>query len=174
VARAVAVLGGAADIGIAAEVADIDAREARSVADLLVRAGVLADDQVLGFVHPIVQAAVYEDLLPGERAARHLAVARLLDEAGAPVERVATHLLQTTPAGEAGPVELLRAAAESAGDTANRARAAIWLSPSAIVWSRPDWAATALDAIDAELGAAVSELRPSTPPSCAACWSQRS
>ena len=104
-ARAVAVLGGEADIGIAAEVADIDAREARSVADLLVRAGVLADDQLLGFVHPIVQAAVYEDLLPGERAARHLAVARLLDEAGAPVERVATHLLQSTPAGEAGRVE---------------------------------------------------------------------
>jgi hypothetical protein len=215
-AHAVAVLGGEADIGIATEVADIDAREARSVADLLVRAGVLADDQLLGFVHPIVQAAVYEDLLPGERAARHLAVARLLDEAGAPVERVATHLLQSTPAGEAGRVELFRAAAESAeqrgapeaavaylrralaeppprdvraellcdlgrceiraqdsdaghahllealdtpGHTANRARAAIWLSRSAIVWSRPDWAATALDAIDAELGAAVSELR---------------
>lgn len=113
-ARAVAVLGGEADIALAAEVAEIEAGEARAVADLLVQAGILAHDQVLGFVHPIVQAAVYEDLLPGERAARHLAVARLLDHAGAPPERVATHLLQTTPAGQAGRVDVLRAAAASA------------------------------------------------------------
>jgi DNA-binding CsgD family transcriptional regulator len=214
-ARAVAVLGGQADIGLAAAAAGIDAGEARSVADRLVRADVLAHDQLLGFVHPIVQVAVYEDLLPGERAARHLAVARLLDEAGAPAERVATHLLQSAPAGEPGRVEALRAAAASAeqrgapaaavaylrravdepppggvraellgdlgrleiraqdpeaghahllealetpGDAAVHARAAIWLSRSANIWGRPDWAAVALNAIDDQLDAADPEL----------------
>jgi tetratricopeptide (TPR) repeat protein len=113
-ARAVAVLGGEADIRLAARAAGIEAADARSAADLLVRADVLAHDQRLGFVHPIVQAAVYEDLLPGERAARHLAVARLLDETEAPAERVATHLVHSGPTGEPRWVDVLRAAAVSA------------------------------------------------------------
>ena len=94
--------------------------EARSVADLLVRADVLAADRELGFVHPIVEAAIYEDLLPGERAARHAAAARLLADSGAPAERVATHLLQTDPAGDPAAVTTLR----EAGGERRRARRA--------------------------------------------------
>jgi DNA-binding CsgD family transcriptional regulator len=214
-ARSVAVLGDAGDLTLAAGVAGLEIEEARRVADLLVRAEVFAPDQRLGFVHPIVEAAIYEELLPADRAARHLAVARLLDEAGAPVEQVATHLLQSAPAGEPGPVDVLRAAATSAerrgapaaavaylrraldepppaavraevlwalgrqeirtqeaeaghahllealdmpGDPAVHAQAAIWLGRSAIIWSRSDWAAGALAAIDDQLEAAGPEL----------------
>jgi DNA-binding CsgD family transcriptional regulator len=113
-ARTVAVLGRTSDLSLAARAAGIDPDEARDVADLLVRADVFAADRALGFVHPIVEAAVYEDLLPGERAARHAAIARLLEESGAPAERVATHLLQSTPAGDPATVATLRAAASSA------------------------------------------------------------
>ena len=113
-ARAVAVLGETSDLPLAARAAGLDPGEARDVADLLVRADVLAADRELGFVHPIVEAAIYEDLLPGERAARHAAVARLLEESAAPAERVATHLLQTTPAGDPATAATLRAAGASA------------------------------------------------------------
>ena len=113
-ARTVAVLGGTSDVPLAARAAGIDPEEARNVADLLVRADVFAADRELGFVHPIIEAAIYEDLLPGERAARHGAVAGLLEQSGAPAERVATHLLQTTPAGDPATVATLRAAAASA------------------------------------------------------------
>src|SRR6185312_10313997 len=88
--------------------------EARQVADLLVRADVFAPDERLAFVHPIVEAAIYEELLPGDRAARHLEVARLLNKSGAPAERVATHLLRSAPAGEPWRVDVLRAAAANA------------------------------------------------------------
>jgi hypothetical protein len=65
------VLGGDVDVALAAKAAGLDG-QARAVADRLVQADVFAPDRQLRFVHPIVQTAVYEDLLPGERAARHL------------------------------------------------------------------------------------------------------
>jgi DNA-binding CsgD family transcriptional regulator len=115
-ARAVAVLGGGADIMTAASAAGLEPEEARRVADVLVQAEVFAPDHELGFVHPIVQAAIYEDLLPGDRAARHLAAARQLAGTGAPAERVATHLLQTDPGGDPTSVATLRAAAANAAE----------------------------------------------------------
>lgn len=126
-ARAVAVLGGPIDPMLAARAAGLDVAEARRVADLLVRADVFAPDQLLRFVHPIVQAAVYEDLLPGDRAARHLAAVRLFEEVGAAPERLAAHLLKAGPTGDARSVEVLRAAAAKAGDRGDPAGAAAYL-----------------------------------------------
>jgi DNA-binding CsgD family transcriptional regulator len=214
-ARSVAVLGGAADVGLAARAAGLEPDEARPVADLLVQAEVFAPAQELGFAHPIVQAAIYEQLLPGDRAARHLAAARLLDESGAPAERAATQLLQCRPTGDGRWVATLRAAASSAaqrgapaaavaylrraldeppadeeraellcdlgrwehalldyeraearllealdapGGAAAHARAAIWLSRSAIISGRAEAAARALDAILDQLGRTDGEL----------------
>ncbi len=115
-ARSVSVLGGDADIPLAARAAGLEPEEAQPIADLLVQAEVFAPEQELGFVHPIVRAAIYEDLLPGDRAARHLAAARLLHENGAPAERVATHLLKSRPTGDGRWVAALRAAAASAAE----------------------------------------------------------
>jgi DNA-binding CsgD family transcriptional regulator len=110
------VLGGGTDIELAASAAGLEREVAQAVADLLVQAEVFAPEQQLGFVHPIVQAAIYEDLLPGDRAARHLAAARLLEATGAPAERVATQLLQTRPTGDRRWVATLRDAASSAAE----------------------------------------------------------
>ncbi len=143
-ARTVAVLGGTRDLPLAARATGIDPQEARGVADLLVRADVFAADRELGFVHPIVEAAIYEDLLPGERAARHAAVARLLEESGAPAERVATHLLQTTPAGDPATVATLRAAAASAAQRGAPAAAISYLRRALDEPPAPEQRATVL------------------------------
>jgi DNA-binding CsgD family transcriptional regulator len=126
-ARAVAVLGEAADLRLAALAAELDEAEARGVADRLVEAEVLAPSQRLAFVHPVVRAAIYDDLLPGERADRHAEAAALLAAEGADVERVAAHLLQAAPAGDAGRVATLRAAAANAAERGAPGAAAAYL-----------------------------------------------
>jgi DNA-binding CsgD family transcriptional regulator len=113
-ARAVAVLGDDTDVGMAGRVAGVAQEAVPAVADELVRADVLAPAEHLGFVHPIVRAAIYEDLAPGEREQRHAAAADVLAAAQAPPERVAAHLLAARPAGDDRRVEILRAAADSA------------------------------------------------------------
>jgi DNA-binding CsgD family transcriptional regulator len=126
-ARALAVLGEEPDIGLVARAAGLETVEAQAAADLLVQADVLVHAPRLRFAHPIVRSAVYEDMLPGERSDRHLAVARLLDESGAPPERVATHLLRGAPAGELRWVTVLRAAAASAEQRGAPAAAVTYL-----------------------------------------------
>jgi hypothetical protein len=68
----------------------------------------------VGFVHPLVQAAIYRDLTPAERELRHEQAASLLRELGAPAEQVAAHLLMTPARGEPAVVETLRSAARAA------------------------------------------------------------
>ena len=65
-------------------------------------------------MHPIVRAALYEDLAPGERQARHAAAAAALAREGASAERVTAHLLLTAPAGDQRRVDTLRSAAADA------------------------------------------------------------
>ena len=113
-ARTVAVLGDDTEVPLAAQVSKLSEDAARDAADDLVRGDIFARGERLGFVHPIVRAALYEDLAPGERHARHAAVAEALTAAGAPPDRVTAHLLLTTPNGDARRVRTLRAAATGA------------------------------------------------------------
>jgi tetratricopeptide (TPR) repeat protein len=87
---------------------------ASRVADALVRAEILAAARPLRFVHPIVRAAIHDELAPGERASAHARAARLLAERGREPDRVAAHLLLTEPRGDRWVVERLRAAARDA------------------------------------------------------------
>jgi MMPL family len=77
----------------------------------------------LGFVDPIVRAALYEDLAPGERQARHAAAAQALAQEGASPERLTAHLLLTAPTGDQGRVETLRGAPRAAAARLRRALA---------------------------------------------------
>ncbi|HEY8581689.1 MAG TPA: hypothetical protein VIL49_02040, partial [Capillimicrobium sp.] len=118
-ARAVAVLGGQASLDEAAALAGLDEAEAASAADALAAVDLLGAGHALDFVHPVVRAAVYEQIAPRERQALHRAAAALLHEHGAESERVATHLLRL-PAVDPDHVPILRAAAQEAlgrGDT---------------------------------------------------------
>ena len=105
VARAAALL------GVDFAVPDLAIVLCRSVPDLIpavdeaCAAGVLAESgQGLGFRHPLIRAALYDEMPAPVRAAWHRDAGRALAEAGAPADRVARQLLQAT-AGAAGPAE---------------------------------------------------------------------
>jgi DNA-binding CsgD family transcriptional regulator len=118
-ARSVAVLGDDARLEDAAALADLEDRAAASAADALVRDSILAPGSPLAFTHPIVRTSVYTDIGPHECARMHKRAARLLEAAGAPIERVAAHLMRADPARDPWVVDLLRA--EGAAAFANGA-----------------------------------------------------
>ncbi len=113
-ARAVAVLGDDSEPLLAGRMSGLSRDDAREAADALVRADIFVPAERLGFVHPIVRAALYEDLAPGERQARHAAAAEALARDGASPERVTAHLLLTAPTGDQRRVGMLRTAAAEA------------------------------------------------------------
>jgi DNA-binding CsgD family transcriptional regulator len=86
----------------------------RGVADLVCAldearaAGVLAESSGgMAFRHPLIRAALYEEMPAPVRAAWHRDAGRALAEAGAPADRVARQLLGATggPGATAGPVD---------------------------------------------------------------------
>ena len=114
VARATSVLGEGAEIAVAAELAELDATAFAAATRELVRAEILRSEPPLGFVHPLVQAAVYYDLAPGERELYHERAATLLVGLSAPREQIAAHLLVMPARGQDWVVDLLRAASSEA------------------------------------------------------------
>jgi DNA-binding CsgD family transcriptional regulator len=112
-ARALAVLGSQYEVGVAAELADLDPMATELAADKLAAAQILTAARPLDFFHPVIGEAVYADLALGARRLAHRRAAGILDRAGA-ADRVAVHLLATGPAGDPWVVERLSAAAEDA------------------------------------------------------------
>jgi DNA-binding CsgD family transcriptional regulator/tetratricopeptide (TPR) repeat protein len=99
VARAVAVLGDRAELPAIAALAGLDEPAVGEAADGLVGADILRPHVPLGFVHPLVRDAVYEDLPPARRELQHATAAEILRDAGASAEQVAAHLLLTSGRG---------------------------------------------------------------------------
>jgi DNA-binding CsgD family transcriptional regulator len=114
-AKAVAVLGDDVPIEDAAELASLSEDAAREAASALSRVSVLRHAERLSFVHPIVRAAVYEEIGAPERSQAHRRAAALLTARDAAPDRIASQLVRAAPEGDAETVELLRAAAEQAG-----------------------------------------------------------
>ena len=93
----------AALLGVDFAVPDLAVVAGRNVMDLVpaldeaCTAGVLAESgNGLGFRHPLIRAALYEEIPVPVRAAWHRDAGRALAEAGAPADRVARQLLQAT------------------------------------------------------------------------------
>jgi DNA-binding CsgD family transcriptional regulator len=114
VARAIAILGDGAELPVVAELADLEPSAVAAATRELVRAEILRPEPPLGFVHPLVQAAIYHDLAPGERELQHERAASLLVEVDTPKEQIAAHLLLVPGRGEDWVVDVLRAAADTA------------------------------------------------------------
>jgi DNA-binding CsgD family transcriptional regulator len=112
-AGAFAVLG-AVPLSDAAALADIGP-SAAAAADELVAAHILVPGRGYEFVHPVLQAAVYDGLGPARRAQAHALAARLTSAHGASSQRVAAHLLASDPGDDDWVVDALRAAAREAG-----------------------------------------------------------
>jgi DNA-binding CsgD family transcriptional regulator/tetratricopeptide (TPR) repeat protein len=94
------VLRAAALLGVDFAVRDLAIVLGRGVADLVPAlddaraAGILAESgYVLGFRHPLIRAALYDEIPVPVRAAWHRDAGRALAEAGAPADRVARQLL---------------------------------------------------------------------------------
>ena len=113
-ARAVAVLGTAATTARAGQLAGLDADACAEAIGALMAERLIEGDQSLRFVHPLVRAAVYQDLASPVRQRWHLRAARLLDAEGGSQEDVTVHLLASAPAGDAWVAHKLRDAAADA------------------------------------------------------------
>ncbi len=71
----------------------------------------------LEFLQPVIGQALHSSIPSHQRSAWHAQAAQLLDEAGAPVEQVATQLLGVDPSGDALLVDVLCEAARGAAAT---------------------------------------------------------
>jgi DNA-binding CsgD family transcriptional regulator/tetratricopeptide (TPR) repeat protein len=114
VARAVVVLGDDPDPRLVAAFAELDPGAVAQAADALRSVVILEAAGPLRFVHPLVRTALDAELPRGERAGAHARAVGLLRAAGAPPERLASHLLATEPSGEPATVEALLAGARRA------------------------------------------------------------
>ena len=110
-ARAVAVLGDTANLSLAGALAGLADGAASSAAEALLRAEILVGDDGLSFVHPIVRAAIYENISAVDRPDHHARAARLLAQRRCSPQAIAAQLLETTPAAEEWVVDALREAA---------------------------------------------------------------
>jgi DNA-binding CsgD family transcriptional regulator len=108
------VLRAAALLGVDFAVPDLAVVLGRGVAELVPAidearaAGVLAESGAgLGFRHPLIRTALYEEMPAAVRAAWHRDTGRALIEAGAPADRVARQLLGALggPGGPAGAMD---------------------------------------------------------------------
>ena len=87
----------------------------RAAADELAAARILEPaGETLAFVHPLVAAAVYEEIPAARRGADHRRAAELLDAEGGAAEPVAAQLLRVPPAGDEWALDRLLGAAGEA------------------------------------------------------------
>ena len=114
-AAGVAIWGGTARLDQAAALAGIDNEsDATRAADALIAAGLVRAREPLEFLQPVIGQALHSSIPSHKRSVWHARAAQLLDEAGAPVEQVATHLLGVDPNGDALLVDVLCEAARGA------------------------------------------------------------
>lgn len=111
VARAIAVLGDGADFNAVAGLADLETLAVAAATRELVQAEILRPEPPLGFVHPLVHAAVYHELAPGERELYHERAVTLLMALGASKQQIAAHALVIPPDARPWVANVLRDAA---------------------------------------------------------------
>lgn len=110
-ARAVSVLDSDAEPRFAYNLAGLDGPSGARAAAELELARLLAVGGELRFTHPILRAAVYEQLPAATRALEHRHAAWVLAGDGGDPDRAAVHLLATHPAGDRWVTDQLRRAA---------------------------------------------------------------
>jgi DNA-binding CsgD family transcriptional regulator len=112
-AQALAVLGRDATLARAAAIAELDDQRAFAALDLLVATGFVELEPSIQFAHPVVRAAIYNELAPGRRTVVHRGIADLLVTEGE-LDATAGHLLLSQPIGSAETIAILQRAAAHA------------------------------------------------------------
>jgi DNA-binding CsgD family transcriptional regulator len=112
-AQAIAVLGRAAP-DLVAELAELSAEDAARATSALAAIEVVRPGDPITFAHPIVRAAVYQDMGPARRGAAHARAARLLEARDADRDSVVAQILATPPGRDEWATGQLEAAANEA------------------------------------------------------------
>jgi len=144
VARAVAVLGESADVRTVASLAELPQEQVAEQTAALARVEILRDEPPLGFVHPLVRDAVYNELSSAHRELMHSRAAEELRDAGAPADQVASHLLSMPRRGEAWVADVLVQAAHAATRRSAPESAVVYLTRALEEPPPPEWRAELL------------------------------
>jgi DNA-binding NarL/FixJ family response regulator len=112
--HAAAILGEDAGFDLLARLAGIDELEALPAIDTMVRLHVLSNSNQPALTYSFVRNSVLKDMPQTTRAVSHARAAKLLSETGAPIERVAAHLLEATAIRIPWGVDVLRMSARNA------------------------------------------------------------
>jgi DNA-binding CsgD family transcriptional regulator/tetratricopeptide (TPR) repeat protein len=126
-ARAVALLGSAANLRAATAVAQLSVETGAEMVDLLAAARIVDWRPPLRLAHPIVGAAVAASIPPATRSSLHARSAEVLAAAGAPDEQVAAHIVSSDPKGDPERISLLVRAARAASSRGAPEHAARYL-----------------------------------------------
>jgi DNA-binding CsgD family transcriptional regulator len=110
--RAAAVRGEGAPLHEVSALAGVPVEAAASRVSLLRRLGLLRGDDPVEFVHPVVRAAIYQQMPAEERMRLHRRAGELLVDGGAPAEQAAGHLTLVPPRRDRFVADTLRRAAE--------------------------------------------------------------
>jgi DNA-binding CsgD family transcriptional regulator len=113
-ATAIAVLGSEVEPRRAGALAGIEPQALPEPLEALERAGIIAGERPLRFVHPLLREAVRAELPLARREALHAKAAALLREEGAKASEIAHHLLDAPRVGARETVSTLRQAAADA------------------------------------------------------------
>ncbi len=113
-AQALATLGGEGELRHAMAIADLENDEAEQAVDTLVAAGLVEGVRPVRLAHPLIQAAITDDMPTSAWAVAHGRALKVLASEGAPDEVLIVHALNGEPNGEAETVAMLRRTAERA------------------------------------------------------------
>lgn len=126
-AQALAILGGEGELRHAMAIAGLSAEEAEPAVDRLVAAGLAEGVRPIRLAHPLVRAAIADDIPASSQAVAHGRALEILMREGAPDETLTAHAINGEPAGRPETVALLRRTAERARLNGAPATAAIHL-----------------------------------------------
>jgi DNA-binding CsgD family transcriptional regulator len=148
-AEAVALLGDDVPPRLAARLAGLDDATTATSAASLVAADMIRQGSPLTFVHPVVRAAVEDQLPAAERCEGHLRASALLRQQGAEPERIAAHLLGAPHVDEPWVTQTLRDAAREATRRGSPDIAARYLRRAVLQGAPDDEQASMLAALGA-------------------------
>lgn len=113
-AQALATLGGEGELRHAMAIAGLESDEANLAVDTLVGAGLVEGTRPVRLAHPLVRAAISDDIPASSRAVAHGRALEILSTEGASDEVLTVHALNGEPGGRVETVALLRRTAERA------------------------------------------------------------
>jgi len=123
-AQALATLGGEGELRHAMAIAGLETGEAEAAVDVLVAAGLVEGVRPVRLSHPLVRAAIADDIPASARAVSHRRALEILSAEGVAEDTLVVHALAGEPNADPDTVALLRRSAERARRNGQPATAA--------------------------------------------------